>query len=326
MFSLSFDDIQMAAQRVAPFINQTPILTSEKINERVGHNVYFKAENLQKVGAFKARGAMNALERLRELKSLPKKIVAYSSGNHAQALAWASSLSSVPCEIFMPEFASKVKLQATRSYGAKVTLCQTRAEAEELAIKATLKGALLIPPFDHDDIICGQGTAAFEALTKINSTIDAVFAPCGGGGLLSGTLLASRGTNKKIKVIGAEPLVANDAVRSIKSNQIFRWPKSPNTLADGAKTLSVSERTFHYLKQLDNMYEIEERDMIYWTQWLSHTLKSHIEPTSSLAMAAAVKWLKQQGSKKNILVILSGGNMDAETIRKIWERDYLVEG
>lgn len=320
---LALGDIEAAAKRIKPLINRTSVVSSSRLNEYLGHSLFFKAECMQKVGAFKARGASNALAWLKEQGKLPKKVVAFSSGNHAQAVAWAASRFGMQSEIFMPENVSKVKKQATESYGAKVVLCKTRQEAEEKARIAAEKGAVLIPPYDNDQIICGQGTACLEALSQVRD-IDAVFAPCGGGGLLSGTLIAAKGISKSIKVFGGEPAIANDAAKSIRANKIFKWKSMPMTIADGARTLAVSERTLQYLKKLDGFYEISEEEIKYWTQWMCHLLKLHCEPTSALGLAAAYHWLKGQKARKNVLIIISGGNMDKKTVDEVWDRDYLI--
>ena len=164
-----------------------------------------------------------------------------------------------------------------------------------------------------------------EALNQIETSVDAVFAPCGGGGLLSGTVVAVKGFKKSIVVVGSEPALANDAARSLNEGKIFRWKKSPETLADGAKTLSVTQRTLQYLKRLDVFHEISEKEITYWTQWISHSLKLHIEPTAALGMASAYRWLNEQSSKKTVVVILSGGNMDQKAINSIWSKDHLIK-
>ncbi|WP_199610340.1 serine/threonine dehydratase [Flocculibacter collagenilyticus] len=331
---LTLADINAAQQRVAPYVHKTPVLTSHLLNQWLGHNVYFKVESLQKVGAFKARGACNALAWLKEQEQLPKHIVANSSGNHAQAVAWAAAQFQIPATIFMPTNVSKIKAQATKSYGANVVLCNTRQEADErVADAAEQTGFYWLPPYNHEQIICGQGTCALEALQQ-QPDIDAVFAPCGGGGLLSGTYIATNGIaeqqHKQIKVIGVEPLIANDAACSLRENKIMTLSDTPSTLADGAKTLSVGSLTFEYLKKLDGFYEVEERAIAYWTQWLNHLLKVRIEPTSAMSMAAAVRWLKThdaaQASSKplNLLIIISGGNIDQKTMQTIWQTDYLT--
>ena len=323
--SMDLKNIQEAKARIDNYINHTPILTSSLLNSWLDHEIYFKVEGFQKIGAFKARGACNTISWLSETNQKPAHIVANSSGNHAQAVAWASKIHGIIASIYMPEFSSKVKIQATQSYGAEVILCETRAMADQ-KVKQAAEGenTYWIPPFNHEMVIYGQGTAAYEALQELEG-IQAVFAPCGGGGLLSGTLISSRGLAPQAQVIGTEPLNGNDAAISLRNKSIYRLPSSPKTLADGAMTLAVGDLTFEYLKQLDDFLEITEEDMIYWTQWLTHLLKIRVEPTCALAMAGANQWLRKQNSKKKILIILSGGNVDRDTSLKIWENDYLTQ-
>jgi threo-3-hydroxy-L-aspartate ammonia-lyase len=295
------------------------------LNKWLGHEIYFKVECLQKIGAFKARGGCNAISYLRENNIPVNRIVANSSGNHAQAVAWAAAQFGYPATIFMPSFTSKVKVQATRSYGAEVILCETRAMVDDQVQQAAQeKDAHWIHPFNHEHVIAGQGTATMDALHEIGE-VDAVFAPCGGGGLLSGTLIATRALSPNAKMIGTEPLNANDAARSLRIGSIQTLTSKPDTLADGAMTPSVGDITFEYLKQLDDMIEVKEQDIIYWTQWLNHLLKVRVEPTSALAMEGVRKWLSSQSGKKKILVILSGGNVDQETELKIWKENRLDE-
>ncbi len=320
---MEIEHIEKAKQRIGKFINKTPIVSSKLLNEWLGHEIFFKAECLQKIGAFKARGGCNTISWLIENNSKPKKVIANSSGNHAQAIAWASSQFGIPSKIYMPSYSSLVKIQATRRYGAEVELCETRDEAD-MKVKEHAKedGVFWIPPYNHEQVIYGQGTAAYEVLRELDH-VDAMFAPCGGGGLLSGTVLATRGLSPKTKVFGAEPLNANDAAQSLREKSIQRLKDVPNTLADGAMTMAIGDITFEHLKKLDHLYEIEETKMVYWTQWLTHLLKLHIEPTSALSMEAAFQWLKTQKSKKRIVIILSGGNIDHETQLKIWHENYL---
>ncbi|HEY4785400.1 MAG TPA: serine/threonine dehydratase [Bacteroidales bacterium] len=316
-------DIIKAQERIHTFIYKTPVLKSSLLNEWCGHEVFFKAECLQKIGAFKARGACNAISWLIENNSKPKRIIANSSGNHAQAVAWAARQFGVPSTIYMPVYASKVKVQATRSYGAQVELSENRIITDEKVKEASKEeGAYWIPPFNHDQVISGQGTAIVEALHEITD-VDAVFAPCGGGGLLSGTVIATHALSPGTKVFGAEPFNANDAAQSLKMNSIQRLQSVPDTIADGAMTMAVGDITFQYLKMLDGLFEIEESKIIYWTQWLTHLLKLHIEPTSAMAMEAGFQWLKNQKTKRRIIVILSGGNIDQETSLKIWSTNHL---
>lgn len=309
MNNLSLEDIQSAQNRIQNFITKTPILERHIDINGIKHKIFFKAENQQVTGAFKARGAVNAVLWLKETNALPKKIVAYSSGNHAQALAWVCQKLEVPCEIYMPQTVLKNKIQATKKYGAKVFLFPTRQEAEDAAMTEVNNGAYLIPPYDHDQVICGQGTACLEALNQINESVDAIFAPCGGGGLLSGTLIVANALHPNTQVIGAEPLKANDAARSLRENKIFRWKDTPTTIADGARTLGISDKTFQYLKQLNAMYEISEEEITKWTTILQTEMDILCEPTSALAMAAAHKYLLVQTKPTNVLSIISGGNI-----------------
>lgn len=325
MKTLELQDILDAKKRISPFVTSTPIYSSSILNNWLGHSIYFKAEGQQKIGAFKARGACNTIAWLVENDKKPKHIVANSSGNHAQAVAWAAKMFGIPATIYMPEYASTIKIQATIFYGAKVVLCKTRDIADaQVAEAAEKEGTYWIPPYNHEQVISGQGTAVYEAIKEIGE-VDAVIAPCGGGGLLSGSLIASKGLLPEVTVIGAEPKNANDASLSLKKNEIQRLTSKPNTLADGAMTMSVGDLTFEYLKRLDAFYEITEEQMVYWTQWLTHLLKLRIEPTSALSMEAAKQWLQKQETKKKVLIVLSGANIDRETTLKIWEKDYLQE-
>lgn len=317
------ENIVKAFDRIKNRINKTPILSSTLLNDWLGHDVFFKAECLQKTGAFKARGATNTVSWLVENNKTPKQIVANSSGNHSQAVAWASKQFGIPSKIYMPSYSSKIKIQATKKYGAEVELCETRDIADEkVSQHAKQNGVYWIPPFNNQHVINGQATVAYEVLNELEN-VDAIFAPCGGGGLLSGTVISTNAMSPQTKVFGAEPLNANDAAISLRQNKIHKLHSIPDTLADGAMTMAVGNITFEHLKKLDGMYEIEEERMIYWTQWLTHLLKLHIEPTSALSMEAGYKWLKTQKSRKRIAIILSGGNIDQQTQSKIWAKSYL---
>lgn len=315
--------VRAAMKRLKPHVARTPVLRSHLLDRFIGCQIFFKYEGAQKVGAFKARGALNALLALQEKKLLPQRVVAYSSGNHAQAVAWAAKKLGLKATVFVPAGASRVKIAATKAYGAEVIVTRKRQEAENGAKKmAADEGCFLLPPYDHDDVIAGQGTAALEAWED-EGNFDAVFAPCGGGGLISGTLLATRLFSSEAKVYAAEPAMDNDAARSCASGKIFRFRDTPKTIADGARTLGVSPRTFHFIRQLDGLYEISEAEILYWSQWLMHLLKVTVEPTAALGMAAAHKWIAEGNRKKRILVILSGANLDREAYRKIWAHDRL---
>ncbi len=322
--------VQHAQKRIAAYIHRTPVVSSALLNGWLSaglpngarHEIFFKVEGLQKIGAFKVRGALNALLALQEKGALPRDVVAFSSGNHAQAVAFAAKTLGVKATLLIPKGSSVVKIQATKAYGAEVIVAETRREAEAQVADFEAGGAVFIHPYDNDDIIAGQGTSCLEALQDGVSP-DAIFASCGGGGWLSGTFLAARLLAPSAKVFAAEPLQGNDATQSYRSGQIVRLAAAPETLADCARTLAVSERTFHYLQQLDDFFEIGETEMAYWTQWLMHLLKVSVEPTSAMSMAAAHQWLAQQQEPRKVLIMLSGGNIDAETYAKIFANDYL---
>jgi threo-3-hydroxy-L-aspartate ammonia-lyase len=311
-----------ALARIEPYIHRTPLLMSQHLNAWLGHEFIFKADGFQKIGAFKIRGALNALLVLKEQGRLPQHVVAFSSGNHAQAVALAGSLLGIRTTVIMPSFVSQVKQQATRAYGAELILTNTRPEAEALAMQIQREGAYFLHPSDDDDVIAGQGTACLEAIED-GGMVDAIFAACGGGGWLAGTWLAAQGWSPAAQVVGAEPAMANDAARSLKAGHIVGFDDTPMSIADGARTLRVTPRTFAYLQQLSGMVEVTERDIAYWTQWLQHLLKIAVEPTSALAMAAAHQWLRDKPKGQRVLTLLSGANVDAASQQKIWAENYL---
>lgn len=322
--SLTFDDIKKARQRISPYVFPTPVVTSGILNRLFGHEFFFKAENLQRIGAFKARGAMNTLLWAKENNALTPIVAAVSSGNHAQAVAWAASQLNVKAKIFMPANVSKIKVQATKAYGAEVILAKDRQAADAGALAEQKVGSLFVPPYDHDQVICGQGTACLEA-AEVIANLDAAVAPVGGGGLISGTLLAAKGMGVS-HVFGAEPDIASDATQSYRTGKIHTLTTSPNTICDGVRTLGISERTFEYIKQLDDMIECTDHESIVTTQWLTHLLKLTVEPTAALSFVAAVKWARRQKSKKRILVILTGGNMDQASRTQVYAQDWLEKG
>jgi len=324
MTMLSPEVIAEAHKRLEPHIRNTPLLESERLNNWLGSRIVFKVEAMQKIGAFKIRGALNTLLAAKERGELPKWVVAHSSGNHSQAVACAAKMLGVRATIYLPESTSPIKQQATRGYGAEVIIKPTRKEAEAAVHDDIKKGAFFLPPYDHDDVIAGQGTACYETL-KTGLKPDAIFLPCGGGGFLSGTWLATQLLCPTAKVIGAEPVSGNDAAQSLKAGHIVTLSDAPQTIADGVPTLCVAERTFQYLKKIEGIREIEEEDTIYWTQWLMHLLKVTIEPTSALAMAAAAQWLAGEHRGKTVLVIISGGNIAPATYQQVWKKNHLEQ-
>ena len=336
MKNITFNDITQAHKRISKIVQRTPIVQSALLNTWLGHDIFFKVECLQTTGAFKLRGASNFIAKLAQLDTLPIHIVANSSGNHAQAVAYAAKHFNIPVTIYCTKSISSVKAAATHYYGATLAQYDDRPSADKAVEKASKEpGVVWIPPFNHPDIIAGQGTAALEAFTQtahIDAGIDAMFVPCGGGGLASGSLVAARHMSPTTKVIGVEPLMANDAAQSLRAGHIIALKESPNTLADGAATPSVGEFTFPYLQTLDNFYEADETHIAYWTQWLQHLLKLHIEPTCAMVMQGVLEYLKELPQQTNtgaakrqqILVIISGGNISAQSMRAIWQYDHLV--
>ncbi len=311
MNELNFDDILAAHQRLKNYVKNTPVISDKKLNDELGAEVFFKMENQQETCSFKARGAFNAILAYKEKHGkFPEKIVAQSSGNHAQAVAFACKKFNIPAIIYMAANTSSFKVAATRSLGAEVVLCEKRSEANRLAEAKQHEGYFFIHPSANDDVIAGQGTAAFEALKEIGE-VAAIFAPCGGGGLVSGSYLAACGLAPKAHTIGCEPLNANDAARSVRDGKIFHFEHSPDTIADGARTLAVLEPCFTYLKKLADILEITEEEIIFWQKKISEILKQKIEPTSALAVAGAKRFLETNKKLKNpkILVIISGGNL-----------------
>ena len=325
MSSVSIQDIKQAQQRIQPYINQTPILESSLLNEWLGHRILFKAECLQKVGAFKIRGALNMLLKAQQQGTLAGHIVASSSGNHAQAVAYAAKLLGKKATVYSGQNISSVKAAATRSYGAELKLFATRREADEqVKLAASQADTLWIPPYNHPDIIAGQGTVVADALAQTGE-VNGIFAPIGGGGLIAGSLIYAKGLYPDCAVIGAEPLLGNDAAESVRKGAIHALADSPNTLADGAATLAVGEHTFPFLQQLDGISEVEEHHIAYWTQWLQHLLKIHVEPTCAMSMQAVCQWLRLQSVPQTVLVILSGGNIDHLKMQKIWQTNHLEQ-
>ena len=320
---VSSSKVVMAYQRICPFLHSTPLMESTLLNRFLQHRVLFKQDLSQKTGSFKVRGVLNALLSLKEKNHLPQSVVAYSSGNHAQAVSWACTELSIPCTIYMPAVTSEIKIQATLSYGGKVVLTSTRQEAEDLCIEASKKeGVLLLTPYGREDVLIGQGTFSYEALSEIPE-VDSIFTTVGGGGLCAGTWLTCQEMSLPIPIYGCEALKANKASRSLQGGSIFRFPELQQTIADGARPLSVAQETWPYIQKLKGIIECEEEEIIYWTQWLMHLLKITCEPTAALAMAGGYQWLMNQNTPSTILILLSGGNISSDMYKMIWRKNYL---
>lgn len=317
--------VSESLDRIKAFIHKTPIVRSENLDNMLGHNFFFKCDSLQKTGAFKVRGVLNHLLYLKELGLLPEKIVAYSTGNHGIGVAYCAKKLGIKARIYLPQDTSKLKQQQAKYLAAEVIFTQTRKEAEEKTkFDAENNGFYYLHPSDSEITIAGAGTVCLEALNEIDSNIDVIVASIGGGGLISGCYKAKEEFNKNIKLIGAEPEIADDAKRSYDSGKIFAFNNTPNTIADGLRTLRLSERTFKYISNVDEIYTISEEEIKYWTVWLIQLLKIMVEPSCAVSMAASIKWLKNQTSPKNVLIMLSGGNMDPDILSNLLNSNYLL--
>jgi threonine dehydratase len=301
--------VERAAVQIAGVAHRTPVVTSRSVDRRVGARVFFKCENLQRAGTFKFRGAYNALAAVPTAERL-RGVVAYSSGNHAQALALAGQLIGTQVVIVMPADAPAVKRAATIEYGAEVVLYDRERQNREALGRAlsSERGLVLIPPFDHPDVIAGQGTAARELLEEVGP-LDLLMVPCGGGGLLSGSALAARALAPSCRIVGVEPAAGDDAMRSFYSRQL-QTVVSPPTVADGARTQSLGTLTFALVLELVNeMTTVTDPELLRTMFYLWERLKIVIEPTGALGAAALFQTDVVRDSAR-IGVILSGGNVD----------------
>lgn len=301
-------DIQAAHYRIKPFIHCTPVMKSQKLNELFNCELFFKCENFQKVGAFKFRGATNAVLSLNYLER-QKGVVTHSSGNHAAALALAARMNGIKAYIVMPENAPVVKKNAVAGYGAEITFCKPSLQAREDTTRLIMEktGATLVHPYDNFNVICGQGTAALEFLNEI-ADLEIIIAPVGGGGLMSGTSTCVKGINKTIQVIGAEPLNANDASISFSSG-ILTPSFNPKTVADGLLT-SLSELTFSVIrKNVDKILTVKEDSIIECMLLVWERMKIIVEPSSATVLAV-VKENPDLFRNRKTGLIISGGNVD----------------
>ena len=305
---VTYDDIAAAHERIKPHARRTPVMTSRQVDELTGARVFFKCENLQRMGAFKFRGAYNALSRLSPDEKR-RGVLAFSSGNHAQAVALAGTLLGIKTTIVMPEDAPRVKLEATRGYGGEVVTYRKGENREEVSKKLSQERALtLIPPFDHPHIVAGQGTAAKE-LIEDAGTLDVLLVPCGGGGLISGCAIAALQLSPDCRVIGVEPAAGDDATRSFKEKRLVKI-EVPDTIADGARTTSLGAITFPLvLKYVSDMLTVKDEELLRTMFWLWERMKIVVEPTGALA-ACAVLQRKIELHKLRVGVVLSGGNVD----------------
>lgn len=307
----SYADVVAASERIAGHAHRTPVATSRTANEELGAEVFFKCENLQRMGAFKFRGGYNALARFDDVQRRAG-VVAFSSGNHAQAIALSARLMGIPATIIMPHDAPASKIAATRGYGAEVVLYDRYTEDREQIGRdlAAKHGLTLIPPYDHPDVIAGQGTAAKELLEDV-PRLDALFVCLGGGGLLSGSALAARAISPSIKIYGVEPEAGNDGQQSFRSGSIVHID-TPKTIADGAQTQHLGNLTFPIIQRdVDDILTVSDEQLRAEMRFFAARMKMVVEPTGCLGFAAA-RAMKEQLRGKRVGVIISGGNVDIE--------------
>ena len=308
----SLNDILEAARRIEPYAHKTPVFTSRYYNQLTGGEVFFKCENFQRVGAFKFRGACNAVFKLSD-EEAKQGVATHSSGNHAQALSLAAKLRGISAHIVMPENAPEVKKKAVKGYGAEITFCEPTLEARETTLDKVIAqtGASFIHPYNNHDIIAGQGTSALELLEEIPD-LDLILAPVGGGGLLSGTAIAAKQTNPEIQVIGCEPELADDAYRSFKSGKLIKINQT-DTVADGLRT-SLGDLTFDIiLKYVDDIVTVSETSIIRDMQTFWERMNMIIETSCAVPVSAIVDKKIKTGGKK-VGVLITGGNVDLDKL------------
>ena len=311
-----YDDVCAAARRLRGHAHKTPVMTSRTIDREMDARLFFKCENLQRMGAFKFRGAFNALSKFDE-RQRKAGVVTFSSGNHAQAIALSASLLGIPATIIMPADAPAAKMAATRGYGGKVVIYDRYTEDRE-AIGRKLSeehGMTLIPPYDHADVIAGQGTAAKELFEEAGE-LDALFVSLGGGGLLSGSALSARALSPRCALYGVEPEAGNDGQQSFRSGKIVHI-ETPKTIADGAQTQHLGALTFEIIRrEITDILTAQDKELVACLRFFVERMKLVVEPTGCLGLAAA-RAMKDKLRGLRVGVILSGGNIDIDRLREL---------
>ncbi|MBZ2208194.1 threo-3-hydroxy-L-aspartate ammonia-lyase [Massilia soli] len=306
---LTYADIEQAAQRILGAAHRTPVLTSRTADQRSGAQLFFKCENFQRIGAFKFRGAYNALARFTE-DQRRAGVVTFSSGNHAQAIALSASLLGIRSAIIMPHDAPALKVAATKGYGGEVIIYDRyKEDREEIGRRlAQERGMTLIPPYDHPDVIAGQGTAAKELFDEVGP-LDVLLVCLGGGGLLAGSALAARALSPGCKVIGVEPELGNDGQQSLRKGEVVHIGV-PDTIADGAKVTHVGDHNFDVIKRdVDDIVTVSDAQLVDAMKFFAERMKMIVEPTGCLGAAAALNGIVPVEGKK-VGILISGGNVD----------------
>jgi threo-3-hydroxy-L-aspartate ammonia-lyase len=313
---ISFSDIENAYTVVKPVVHNTPLLSSQTLNVRTGNEVCFKAENLQRIGAFKIRGAYNKIATL-SAEERARGVVAHSSGNHAQGVALAAKMLRTKAVVVMPKSSPPNKVAGTQAYGAEVVFCEDSSDDRERVAREIQErhSYVPVPPYDDDKIIAGQGTATIEIAQKIHE-LDYLFVPVGGGGLIGGNAIAAKSLFPHVKVIGVETEPANDCYQSFRKKEIVRI-SPPNTIADGMRTQSVGKRNFEIiLKYVDDVITVTDAQVIEMMRFFLERMKIVVEPTGAVAPAAIFHNVLGLSGKK-ICAIISGGNVDPAFLKKI---------
>jgi threonine dehydratase/serine racemase len=313
-YAATLDDIRAAAQRIQGYAHVTPVMTCRTLDRLADRSLFFKCEQFQKVGAFKFRGACNAVRKL-DAAIAARGVVTHSSGNHAQALALAARMRGIPATIVMPRTASPVKRRAVQDYGGRVVECEPTLEARETTAQQELRqtGGTLIPPYDHPDVIAGQGTTALELLEQV-PRLETIVTPVGGGGLLSGVALAAKALNPRITIIAAEPKGADDAARSKAAGKLI--PQTgPRTIADGLLT-SLGELTWPVIRDhVAAVITVEEEEIVRAMRLLWERAKLLVEPSAAVAFAATLTpAFREQAPGHHVGVVLSGGNVNLDAL------------
>lgn len=315
--TITIDDIRKAASRIDSYIDHTPIMTCATLNNITHTNLFFKCENFQKTGTFKFRGACNAVFALKnEVATLG--VATHSSGNHGQALALAARIRGIPAYIVMPENSPRVKKQAVQDYGAEIIFCKPGITAREKALKEVINktGATFIPPYDNEYVIAGQGTCALEFIADIHHDLDMLITPIGGGGLISGTSIVISALKPTIKVIGAEPLQANDAYLAFQQKKLLPHTNHQHSICDGLLVPLGKITAPIIFENVYNIFTATEENILKATEYIWERMKLVVEPSAAITLAIILE-NPQQFEEKSIGLILSGGNVDIKAIAKL---------